>query len=88
MRPILNFILILLFGACANTTVRDRQSGVVILKTQSNAKELHFASGDTRLDIIDLDNATPTRAQGEAASQKIGAVGSAAAAAGVMAIFK
>jgi hypothetical protein len=77
----------LLFPACAATTVYE--NGKKVMSTQADAGELVFLSAaGSSLKVIGLNHSNPTMAQGKAASDKIGAIGSAAATAGIMTILK
>lgn len=57
--------LIVLVG-CASTDLRDRQTGRLIARFQSNIASGTYSDGATRFSFVAMDNSTPTVAGGNA----------------------
>lgn len=79
-------LLFLPFFGCAHTTVYV--GGKKVFTTQADAENVTFRQGSTYFHADKLNHSTPTLAQGKAASDKIGAVGGAVAASGIITLLK
>lgn len=84
----LAIVFCLLFTGCAYTELRDPSTGKRVFKTQADATNVTISGPNGIYFHADnLNHSNPTLAQGKAASDKIGAYGSAAAAIGVSALL-
>lgn len=86
----MKYLLCLLLSGCAHTSIYIDGRQVARFEGDMRNTDFSYASGSTRIkwksEIVDHSSAT--LAQGKAASDKIQAVGAAAAAAGVMTFIK
>jgi hypothetical protein len=73
--------------SCAVTVVYE--GGKPVMKTQADATNVTFRTGNgTHFHADTINHSIPTIAQGKAAADKIGAIGSAAAATGIIGLLK
>jgi len=82
-------LLALLFTGCASTTFYRDGQRIARLQGDMRGMTLRIsADGSIEWIAADVSHSAATLAQGKAASDKIGAVGAAIGAAGIMALFK
>lgn len=82
LAPVILMFAGLMLSGCAQTVLYDRRTGKAIARFQGDMIGSHYVDGGTVWDVQQVSHSAATLAQGAAASNVIGSIGTSAA--GVM----